>query len=335
MRRALLSMLTGIVLLALVTPSPADVPSYTCKRAVGAFVIDGVLDDPTWQRAADSSDFVYWDGGTAPASLRSYVQLAWDEDYLYVAWTEHDPDVYANYTGRDSYLWEQDNAEIFVTVPGAPKEYVEFEISPIGTLWDGFFTEVFQGPGAGWDSTGAMWAAHIDGTNADPSDTDVGFTAEMAIPWADIYRGPGLPAEGEEIRMNFNRIDFTTPAPPTGKGDNDQYFGWSATPGPYVLFHRPEYFAPVSFTNDTVTPGGDANLDGIVDVGDLGILAGHWGIDDGSAEWTDGDFNGDGHTDVGDLGVLAGNWGASSVPEPAAITLLAAGLVPALRRRRR
>jgi hypothetical protein len=55
---------------------------------------------------------------------------------------------------------------------------------------------------------------------------------------------------------------------------------------------------------------GDANGDGMVDVGDLGILAANYG---GSGKtWTQGDFNGDTLVDVGDLGILAAHYGEGS-----------------------
>ncbi len=65
-------------------------------------------------------------------------------------------------------------------------------------------------------------------------------------------------------------------------------------------------------TTAYVAAGGDANLDGLVDVGDLGILAGNWSRND--ATWEMADFNGDGLVDVGDLGVLAGGWGIDLTP---------------------
>jgi hypothetical protein len=52
---------------------------------------------------------------------------------------------------------------------------------------------------------------------------------------------------------------------------------------------------------------GDANLDGMVDVGDLGILAANYG--GSNKNWGMGDFNHDGMVDVGDLGILAANYG--------------------------
>jgi hypothetical protein len=96
---------------------------------------------------------------------------------------------------------------------------------------------------------------------------------------------------------------------------------------------------------------GDSDLDGDVDVADLGNLASNW---QSTAPWTRGDFDYTGFVDVNDLGLLASNWqagvgsplgpslgealasvglGAAAVPEPANL-----GLVPLLgllaRRRR-
>jgi hypothetical protein len=53
------------------------------------------------------------------------------------------------------------------------------------------------------------------------------------------------------------------------------------------------------------TYAGDANLDGRVDVADLGVLASHWQT---AGVWTDGDFDYSGGVNVSDLGVLASNW---------------------------
>ena len=60
------------------------------------------------------------------------------------------------------------------------------------------------------------------------------------------------------------------------------------------------------FEFQNVIPG-DANSDGRVDVGDLGILAANYGGTEKT--WAQGDFNSDGRVDVGDLGILAANYG--------------------------
>lgn len=74
----------------------------------------------------------------------------------------------------------------------------------------------------------------------------------------------------------------------------------------------------------------DANDDGRVDVGDLGVLGAWYGYSGTHPmDWYTGDFNGDGLVDVGDLGMLgaAYGYGASAVPEPGTLALLSLGTV--------
>src|SRR5207302_11460529 len=55
---------------------------------------------------------------------------------------------------------------------------------------------------------------------------------------------------------------------------------------------------------------GDTNLDGRVDVTDLGNLASNYGTTTG-AVWTQGDFDYNGTVDVSDLGDLASTYGSA------------------------
>jgi hypothetical protein len=93
-------------------------------------------------------------------------------------------------------------------------------------------------------------------------------------------------------------------------------------------------------------PGGDTDLDGDVDLSDLGSLASHYGAQSGS-RWSRGDFDLDGDTDLNDLSELAANYGAGSaqaladfqaltgVPEPTGMALFAAAGALCMTRRRR
>jgi hypothetical protein len=99
------------------------------------------------------------------------------------------------------------------------------------------------------------------------------------------------------------------------------------------------------------TYGGDATLDGKVNVDDYGRIDSNIGL--GTAGWYNGDFNYDGKVNVDDYGVIDSNIGIqgapfftagaatgsvaglSAVPEPASIALLIVTAVPLLRRRRR
>lgn len=100
------------------------------------------------------------------------------------------------------------------------------------------------------------------------------------------------------------------------------------------------------------TEFGDANLDGAVNVVDLGVLATNFGQ---LGDWSEGDFNGSGTVNLVDLGILATSFGFSAsqiaelasafaaddlsgvaalVPEPAAPMLAAVGLAAIAWRRR-
>ncbi len=82
--------------------------------------------------------------------------------------------------------------------------------------------------------------------------------------------------------------------------------------------------------NQVTGLGGDANLDGAIDVIDLGILATNY--DSTGMTWARGDFNGDGAVNVVDMGILATNYDMTytvppaPVPEPTTLLLLLAGL---------
>lgn len=114
-------------------------------------------------------------------------------------------------------------------------------------------------------------------------------------------------------------------------------------------------------TLEATALGGDANLDGVVDLTDLTILAINFETTPSSRRWRQADFNNDDETNLTDLTILAINFGASvnggvflpgpgaevdvlaaavglnlnAVPEPASLlALLAFGVTPLLTRRR-
>ena len=90
---------------------------------------------------------------------------------------------------------------------------------------------------------------------------------------------------------------------------------------------------------DVLLPG-DASVNERITVGDVSLLADHWGK---PADWFGGDFTGDDQVTIGDVSILSAWWGCgeplpppplADVPEPASLTLLAAGAAVLLRRRR-
>jgi hypothetical protein len=112
------------------------------------------------------------------------------------------------------------------------------------------------------------------------------------------------------------------------------------------------YLPDAEGTRIEFTYAGDSDLDGVVDVADLGVLASHW---QSSAAWAGGDFDYNGIVDVADLGLLATNWQKptarpwafgdalaslglpnASVPEPTGLLMtILLGAYLGLRQRRR
>ncbi len=82
----------------------------------------------------------------------------------------------------------------------------------------------------------------------------------------------------------------------------------------------------------TGTAFGDFNLDGVVDLLDLGTFGDGYNA---LGSWATGDANGDGIVILNDLGLLGDSYFAQSapVPEPATMNLLALGGVALLKRR--
>ncbi len=61
---------------------------YTCYRAAGPIIVDGKLDELSWQLAPKSTPFIDIVTGE-PAWFDTRVALLWDDDYLYFGfWAE-------------------------------------------------------------------------------------------------------------------------------------------------------------------------------------------------------------------------------------------------------
>ncbi|MFO0751346.1 MAG: carbohydrate-binding family 9-like protein, partial [Myxococcota bacterium] len=187
---------------------------YTVYRAPGPIAIDGKLDDAGWQGVPLTQAFVKPDGGDPlPPELKTEARLAWDDTYLYVAFTTKDPNIESKYQGRDQTLWDADVCEIYLDAQADGKDYLELQVAPTGEIFDALFatrrTPKWEEAAPAFTMSGMLAKIIADGTINNPGDKDNGWTAEVAIPWAEV---PGLgatPPAQTIFAVNLYRLDQT------------------------------------------------------------------------------------------------------------------------------
>ena len=106
------------------TPLPRQ---YVAYRTIDSLVIDGKLDEPSWQRAPWSEDFVDIEGGAMQPALTTRSKILWDNRYLFVAADLEEPHVWATLTQRDTTIYHDDDFEIYIDPDGDTHEYYELE----------------------------------------------------------------------------------------------------------------------------------------------------------------------------------------------------------------
>ena len=219
---------------------------YTVQRASGPVTVDGNLDKPVWQTAQKSRRFVDLVTGE-PGFFDTRMAALWDEKALYIGFWAEEPQVRASLTDRDSYIWFDNDVEVFFAGEDC---YYEFEVNAFNTVYEVFFIyqdalkrgsrfdrpefdlynhdvdvlSGFQDPTRNgkhprgkrwafmdWDFPGLKTAVKVDGTINDPSKVDKGWSVELAFPWEGFRTlMPSKtvpPRDGEVLRASFSRFE--------------------------------------------------------------------------------------------------------------------------------
>ena len=216
-------------------------PITLALRVGEAPLVDGdVLSDAAYEDARVATGFVQnrpFDG--QPASERTEVRIVHTEDTLYfgiVCYTDDPATIIAADSRRDSDLTETDSFRIILDTYHDGLNGFVFGTNPAGVEYDGQLTNEgqgsgrFGGGGSGRPSNSRQQRGSGGGLNVNwdgvwqvaTSVTDVGWTAEIAIPFRTL-RYP--PADVQTWGMNFQRnIRFS----------NEQAY-WSPLPRQYTL----------------------------------------------------------------------------------------------------
>ena len=233
---------------------------YVCPRAVAPPTLDGTLDEAIWDHAPWSELFVDIEGDRKPAPLfDTRMRMLWDDDALYIGARLDEPHVWGTLTQHDAVIYHDNDFEVFLDPSGRGHHYVELEVNPLNTTWDLLLTHPYRSGGmpiSGWEFEGVRTAIAIDGTLNDPSDIDIGWTVEIAIPWAslrDVAGVPCPPRDGDQWRINFSRVEWQHSVidgayrkPP----DTPEY-NWVWSPQHAIDMHRPEWWGVLQFSDRT------------------------------------------------------------------------------------
>ena len=201
----------------------------TKLAASDKITIDGKLDEPAWQKAVSTGDFVEVGTGAPNKSfpVNGSAKLAWDDQNVYVGFTVTDPDVVGGFkndkapadytvTGQPKD-WTKETVEI-MTDPGPAgdnKTYYELQINPQNKIFHSQFDDYNapktepNGPYGheDWDPK-LKSAVTVQGTLDTPGDKDTGYTVEASIPWSAFVKAASAtvsvpPKPGDTWRMNF------------------------------------------------------------------------------------------------------------------------------------
>jgi hypothetical protein len=235
---------------------------YVCHRAAAPPVLDGRLDDPAWQTAPWTEEFVDIEGdGRSAPRFRTRVKMLWDDRCLYLGAELQEPHVWATLTRHDSVIFQDNDFEVFLDPDGDSHLYAELEINALNTVWDLLLTRPYKDGGHAidaWEITDLRTAVFVDGSRNDPGDEDRGWSVEIAWPWQGLKHltnRPVPPRDGDQWRINFSRVewDHEIKGGKYHKIDGRKEHNWVWSPQGVVDMHRPERWGYVQFS--TAAPG--------------------------------------------------------------------------------
>lgn len=247
---------------------PFNPRTYVVQRAPDETLqMDGRLNESAWQEAAWTRDFVDIQGAAQPTPrFRTRAKMLWDDTYFYVAAQLEEPDVWATLTQRDTVIFYDNDFEVFIDPDGDTHNYYELEVNAFGTLWDLMLLTPYRDGGPaidGWDIRGVQAGIDVQGTLNDPSDTDTGWSVEIAMPWSILEEaapGGDPPQPGDQWHINFSRVQWRSVVdngryrkerdPDTGEALDEDNWVWS--PQGAIDMHMPERWGRVQFTDAPV-----------------------------------------------------------------------------------
>jgi len=98
-------------------------------------VIDGDINDSTWNQAAWTDEFQDIEGDKKPhPALRTQVKMLWGDSCIYIAAKLQEPNVWAYETKHDAVVFHDNDFEVFINPNNTIHQYYEFEVNALNTI---------------------------------------------------------------------------------------------------------------------------------------------------------------------------------------------------------
>lgn len=185
-------------------PLPAADDSAAEVRAVRVEqppLIDGILDDEAWERAAKITEFRQREPNVgAPASEPTEVYVAYDSHHLYFAfrcWDSQPHAITAKELARDADLSQDDRVQIILDTFLDHRTGFWFQIGPRGSIGDALIGDNGAVLNKDWDTLWAGKARIHEG----------GWDAEVVIPFQSISFMKGREVWGLKLIRHIKRLE--------------------------------------------------------------------------------------------------------------------------------
>ncbi len=237
---------------------------YVCYYTATRPVIDGSGDEPAWQQAPWTEDFMDIKGDAGPRPpLRTRAKLLWDKEFLYIYAELEESDLWATLRQHDTIVYDDNDFEVFIDPKNDTHDYFELEINALGTEMDLFLAKPYRNGGKAllsWDAQGLRSAVRTKGTLNRPGDIDQGWSVEMAIPQKSIHFWGDKPVQNGSLwRINFSRVEWDRDVkegryiprvdPASGRRLSEHNWVWS--PQGIIDMHAPEQWGYLQFSAHT------------------------------------------------------------------------------------
>ncbi len=175
---------------------------------------------------------------------QTHMKMLWDNENLYIAGIIEEDNVTGSLTEHDAIIYHDNDWEVFIDPDQDCRFYFEIELNALNTVMDLLMDRPYRDGGKfflPWDLRGLQSAVHIDGTLNNPSDTDKGWTVEMAIPIASLCVEFQTPEEllSMDWKVGFSRVEWLK------EGGPEENWVWNPTG--LVDMHQPENWGVLRF----------------------------------------------------------------------------------------